>query len=280
MTQFKTYGDILAKMQEMMADLQEMRVEENDLQSENVGANHRSYSPTELEQEAIRKSEQDALTSGDSKHYNSSAPVKKQLLTYTGKFEKDENGEVKLDEQVEPVKEMVAKDVNVEYRNYNEFSTSINDMKEEEKLEIQRRVLMNIHASEDKITINDIRTRIVNDKIEFVPRYSEEEEKRRFKFTRINEVDETLQVPLCKFYINEELIYTMDVEKQVMSNPLMAIEHMYRDVSDEDKMDEVDRLCHEIYKKTQVDVHPEELFAYLDSGYLINGPLDQKTYDV
>lgn len=269
------YDEILQKMQETMVDLQQMIQEEQSIQSRNIGANHRIYSKKELDDEMLKQSEKEASISGeDAKFYRSVESRAKSLLTYTDKFEKDESGNVVLDEQGNPKKEVEVKKIEVEVRNFNKWSVPVSQMSKEEQNIIKRKALMNIHAGEEQIGKKDIRARIVGDKIEFTPRYSEEESKKRFKFTRKNEVDTVHQVPICNFYINDELIFTMDVEKQMLSNPLIALEYKYADINDGQKMDEVDRLCLEIHKKTNIEIKPDELFAYLDSGYLINGKLE------
>src|SRR5690606_38020047 len=137
----------------------------------------------------------------------------------------------------------------VEARNYNQWSKSINDMDPKERELIQRKAMANIHAGEDKIASADIRTKIVNNKIVFVPKYSEEESRRRFKFTRTNAVDLDHQIPLCKFFINDELIMTVNMEK-IHETPLTALETVYGQDPDEKKMSDMELLCQEIYKRT------------------------------
>lgn len=266
------YGDILNKMQEQLTDLQKMMEEEQKNQQENVGSNHRSYTEEELKSVDLQKSEQEALTdSSNPDFYSQAAKATKFRIEYTGNTVTGPDGREERETRSVPVE--------VEARNFNQWSKSINDLDEEERKAIQKKAMMNIHYAEDKVGNDDIRTKIVNNKIQFVPKYSEEESRKRFKFTRVNEIDPDHMIPLCKFYINDELIFTMDVEKQArqITNPMEALEYKYAsDNDDQEKMNEVDLLCREIRTKTGLDIWPSELPGFLDSGYLINGPLPEE----
>lgn len=212
-----------------------------------IGAYHRKYKESELSDEELLKSEAEAILDVKKDFYTTVAKGRVKNIGYDGE-------------------EGVG--VSYEARNYNQYSTPINSMSDEDRGRIQRNAALNIHAAEDAIGYKDIRTKLVNDKIEFEETYSEEESKRRFKFTRENVVEN--DIPMCKFFINDELLYTMDVE--AAARTVSAVKLEYNDMVEQgiDSMNPVERLCYEITRKTGVQVDPFEVYDYLESGYLIN----------
>lgn len=258
------YDEIIKKMEEEVSGVDEQIIESQNENSEYVDPVNVKYEDKFLESISLQQSEMEAITQNDKQFYKVVAKSTDVRLTYTG------NTFIGPSDKVE--RETISETVHVEARNYNQWSKSINDMDPEERKLIQRKAMANIHSGEDKISNGDIRTRIVNNRIEFIPKYSEEESKRRFKFTRTNEVDMEHQIPLCKFFINDELIMTINMEK-IHETPFTALETVYGQDPMEKKLNDMELLCHEIYKRTSIPVTVDELFGYLESGYLINGEL-------
>lgn len=204
--------------------------------------------------DAVKKSEMEAaLPSNLGDHTRVVATGEKKLLTYEGEGENRKAHTVTIA---------------YEARNVNFFSTPIDQMREDERKTIRTRVAQNIHYEEECLGSKDIRT-IIKDgsnKIEVKAEIPKGEQYKRFKFHKKNLIADN-GAPYAVFFINDEPIYTYDLEA-AGNRMLLRI----GEADDSTKKDPSEQLCQAIKSKSGIDVKPEEIMGYLESGFLINTP--------